>query len=86
MQEILTEISKLISMIVEPLVDYPDEITINTFIDEECEDKALIEISVNEDDIGRVIGRSGRTIKSLRTLVRACASKYDIYVDLELLD
>ena len=46
----------------------------------------LIEISVNEEDTGKVIGRQGRVIKSIRTLARAAASRNDMRVEVEILD
>ena len=46
----------------------------------------IIEIEVNEEDAGKVIGRQGRVIKSIRTLARAAASRNDMHVEVEILD
>lgn len=47
-------------------------------------DSALIEIHVAPGDVGRIIGRHGRVIKSLRTLARACAARHGINVEVEV--
>ena len=41
---------------------------------------------MNEEDAGKVIGRQGRVIKSIRTLARAAASRNDMRVEVEILD
>ncbi len=69
---------------VEPLIEHQDELEIDG-IDEE-DGHILIEIRVNPDDAGKVIGRQGRVIKSIRTLTRAAASRKDATVDVELVD
>ena len=46
----------------------------------------VVEISVNPDDAGKVIGRQGRVIKAVRTLARAAASTEDVAVEVELID
>ena len=45
-----------------------------------------MEIRVNEEDAGKIIGRQGRVIKAIRTLARAAASRADIPVDVELVE
>ena len=73
----------LVECIVRPLVDYEDELEITS---SEENGNILVEISVNEEDAGKVIGRQGRVIKSIRTLARAAASRYDKRVDVEIID
>ena len=58
----------LILTMVEPLVEFPDDIEI-----EEVE-KGVFSMRLAADDVGRVIGRRGRTAKSLRTVLRAAGS------------
>ena len=50
------------------------------------EGSILVEIRVNEEDAGKIIGRQGRVIKAIRTLARAAASRADIPVDVELVE
>lgn len=74
----------LVRVLVEPIVEYPDELEIAESVNEHGD--ILVEIAVNEDDAGKVIGRQGRVIKSIRTLVRAAASRVDARVEVELID
>ena len=46
----------------------------------------LVELHVNEEDAGKVIGRQGRVIKAIRTLARAAASCTNTHVEVELID
>ena len=45
-----------------------------------------MEVSVNPEDVGRVIGRQGRIIKAIRTLSRAAGSRHDLRIEVELID
>lgn len=77
------DIAGLVESIVRPLVDYPDDLQIDS---REEGGVIVVEISVNEEDAGKVIGRQGRVIKSIRTLARAAASRNDMHVEVEILD
>lgn len=77
------DITGLVDSIVRPLVDFEDDLEI-TSRDEDG--TVIVEISVNEEDAGKVIGRQGRVIKSIRTLARAAASRNDMHVEVEILD
>ena len=83
MAENTQDIAGLVECVVRPLVDYPDDLEITS---REEGGAVLIEISVNEEDTGKVIGRQGRVIKSIRTLARAAASRNDMRVEVEILD
>ena len=50
------------------------------------EDAAILELKVAKEDLGRVIGRQGRTAKSIRTLLNAAASKSNRKVILEIVE
>ena len=78
------DLSGLVECIVRPLIEYPDDLEI-TSTDQEA-GSLLIEVSVNEEDAGKVIGRQGRVIKSIRTLARAAGSRMDTHVEGEILD
>lgn len=77
------ELRTLVAEVVEPLIDNPGELDVTA---SEEGDNLLIEVSVNPDDAGKVIGRQGRVIKSIRTLARAAATRKGLNVDVELLD
>lgn len=58
------------------LVKNPDIVKVQDFTDEDG--TLIIEVIVHSDDMGAVIGRSGATIKAIRTLVNACAYKQNM--------
>ena len=72
-----------LAFIVKELVDHPDDIRI-----EEVEDDqgVVLELSVHAEDVGKVIGKRGRTAKALRALVRAAGALDDEDVTVEILD
>lgn len=59
--------------IVQALVDYPDDVRVDVMEDS---DMSLIRVRVAPTDIGKVIGKQGRTARSLRTIVSAISMKY----------
>ncbi|MEC9072733.1 MAG: KH domain-containing protein [Myxococcota bacterium] len=73
----------LIEYIVGGLVDYPDEVTVDLDKDGDVD---VYEVEVHEDDIGRIIGRQGRTANALRAVVGAAAAKKGERAQVEILD
>ena len=61
----------LVEFLARALVDDPDAVTVESF--EEDDGTLIYEVTVAEDDTGKIIGRSGRTINALRAVVRAAA-------------
>ena len=74
---------ELIELIIKGMVDNPDKVEINEIIGEKS---SIYEVRVDSDDIGKVIGRQGRNIKSIRTIVNAAAQKDDKRVVIEIVD
>lgn len=74
---------ELVSFIVESLVDNPDEVQV---YEVPGQGSTLVELSVAAQDMGRVIGKGGRVIDSIRTVVQVRAAKEGTRVDLELLE
>ncbi|MDY0087872.1 MAG: KH domain-containing protein [Coriobacteriia bacterium] len=72
----------LVRFLVTSLVDDPDGVNIAKRTSGES---VTYEISLNPDDVGKVIGRQGRIIKAIRTLARACAGATGSHVDVEVL-
>ncbi|NCU16254.1 KH domain-containing protein [Pallidibacillus pasinlerensis] len=60
----------LIESLVKPLVDYPEEVTIEAV---EEDNRIIYKLTVHKDDIGKVIGKRGRVAKAIRTVVYAYA-------------
>ena len=84
MAELTEDLAGLVESVVRPLVDVEEELEIDAF--EAEDDVIVVEIRVNEDDAGKVIGRQGRVIKAIRTLARAAASREGVQVEVELID
>jgi predicted RNA-binding protein YlqC (UPF0109 family) len=74
---------ELVEYLARRLVEKPDEVRVEE--DEEDGDLVL-RLTVDPDDLGRVIGRGGRIARALRTLVRACGSQEDRRVLLEIVE
>ena len=74
---------QFIEYIVKSLVGNPDEVKIERRIDEKG---VLLELTVAQDDLGRVIGKRGATAQSLRTLLRALGTKNDARYNLKIVD
>ncbi|MGO3884989.1 MAG: RNA-binding protein [Mycetocola sp.] len=64
--------------LVKGIVDHPDDVRV---VAKDTARGEVLEVRVNPEDLGRVIGRSGRTAKSLRTLVTALANGRRVRVD-----
>ena len=61
---------QLIETMVKPLVDHPEEVRIET---EESGNRIVCNLSVHPEDIGKVIGKQGRTAKAIRSIVYSAA-------------
>jgi uncharacterized protein len=74
----------LLEFLARALVDRPDEVSVEDF--EEDDGTIVLEIHVAEEDVGKIIGRGGRTVSSLRTVMRAVASRQDERVLVDVAD
>jgi predicted RNA-binding protein YlqC (UPF0109 family) len=74
---------ELAEYMVKSLVDHPEEVKITEV---ESEKTSILEISVASDDIGKVVGKEGRIIKSLRIILTSSAAKKGKRVVVEMLD
>lgn len=75
-------IADLVEYLVVQIVDDPDSVSLEVI---DGDDTSTIEVSVAEDEVAKVIGRRGRTIKAVRTLARALAARLDTAVEVEVL-
>ena len=73
----------LVDFIARSLVDLPEEVEVH---DVEEDGGLVIELIVAEEDLGKVIGKEGRTARAMRTLLAATAAKYQRRVSLEILE
>jgi hypothetical protein len=73
----------LIEFITKALVDRPDEVVVREVAGEKT---TVYELRVGEGDLGKVIGKHGRTIRAIRTLLSAAATKENKRAVLEILE
>ncbi len=74
---------QFVEFIVKSLVGYPDDVSVERIIDEKG---VLLSLTVNPEDLGRVIGKRGVTAQSLRTLLRALGTKNDARYNLKIVN
>lgn len=73
----------LIEFIAKALVDAPDFVDVQEFGDEEA---SIIKLKVSKEDLGKVIGKKGRTAKAMRTILAAAATKAQKRSTLEIIE
>ena len=81
--EVVERMKSLVDYIARALVDKKDEVEVE---DVEEDDGLVIELTVAEEDLGKVIGKQGRTAKSIRTILNAVASRTNRKVVLEIIE
>jgi uncharacterized protein len=74
---------EFVEYIAKRLVDHPDQVSLEQ---EEKENSIVVRLRVGQQDVGKVIGRKGRTAQSLRTLLAAVAAKDGKRAILEIAD
>lgn len=74
---------ELITFIAEKLVDQPDAVDV---VCTEDEDNIMVELRVAQEDLGKVIGKQGRTARAMRTVLAAAAAKTEKRSRLEILE
>lgn len=73
----------LIEMIAKSLVDKPEDVEV---IEVEGEETTVIELKVSKEDLGKVIGKQGRTARAMRTILSAAAAKVRKHCVLEIIE
>lgn len=73
----------LMAHLAKVIVDAPDEVTVEAF---EENGQTVLELIVAEEDLGRVIGRNGRTARSLRTIMNSAAQRTRKRYQLEIVE
>ena len=74
---------QFVEYIVKSLVEHPDDVIVDRIIDEKG---VLLTLTVNPEDLGRVIGRRGATAQSLRTMLRALGMKNSARYNLKIVN
>ena len=77
------EMKNLITAIAKSLVDYPEQVVVNEQVGDHT---SVLELKVAKEDVGKVIGKHGRTASAMRTILNAACAKLKKRVILEILD
>jgi len=76
-------VKDLVELIAKKLVAHPEDVRVDVV---EGEQGQSLELRVNQEDMGRVIGKSGKTAKAIRTLLNSAASKAGVRVSLQIVE
>ena len=79
----MEELRNLVEVMAKALVDFPDQVVVGEV---EGEQTTVIELKVAKEDLGKVIGKEGRTARSLRTILAAVSTKLRKRSVLEILE
>ena len=74
---------ELIEFLAQSLVDHPDEVKVHS---RQRDDQTVLELEVAQPDLGKVIGRQGRTARAIRTILAAAAQRSRRRYSLDILD
>ena len=81
-----SELQKLVEQMAIALVDIPEEVIVEEFEDEDEQGTMVLELTVARTDLGKVIGKQGRTAKSMRTILAAAAAKLNQRYVLDIIE
>ena len=79
----ITQDKDFVEYVVKQIVDHPDQVAVERTVDEMG---VLITLKVAKEDMGKVIGKSGQTAKSIRILLRVIGSKNNARVNLKIVE
>ena len=77
------QMRELIEFIAKALVDNPDQVKVTEI---EGEKTSVIELSVTKEDLGKIIGKQGRTARAMRTILSAASTKNNKRAVLEIIE
>lgn len=78
-----SSLKDLVDFMARALVDNPGDVEVNEVVGENT---TVVELSVSKDDLGKVIGKQGRTAKSMRTILNAASTKLQKRSVLEIME
>lgn len=79
----LSELSRLIETMAKMLVDLPDQVSVNEIAGENT---TVIELKVAKEDLGKIIGKQGRTARAVRTVLNGASTKLRKRTVLEIIE
>ena len=77
------DVKELLELMAKALVDRPDDVEVSE-VDEESE--TVLELRVDPSDVGKVIGKQGRTVRALRTVIDAAGKKHGTRYEVEVIE
>jgi len=78
-----TSLRELVEFMAKSLVDSPEKVEVNEIVGEQT---TVVELRVAKDDLGKVIGKQGRTARSMRTILNAASTKLQKRSVLEIVE
>jgi len=78
-----SELSKLIETIARCLVDFPDQVSVHEVVGENT---TVLELKVAKEDLGKIIGKQGRTAQAIRTVLNGASTKLRKRTVLEIIE
>jgi predicted RNA-binding protein YlqC (UPF0109 family) len=78
-----SSLKELVEMMAKSLVDSPDQVEVNEIVGEQT---TVVELKVAKMDLGKVIGKEGRTARSMRTILNAASTKLNKRSVLEIVE
>jgi predicted RNA-binding protein YlqC (UPF0109 family) len=80
----MDSMKELIELIARSLVENPDAVTVSE--SEEADGSILVQLAAAQEDMGRIIGKQGRTAKAMRTLLNAKATRESKRANLQIME
>jgi predicted RNA-binding protein YlqC (UPF0109 family) len=84
--EKLDSAEELMTQIARALVDHPDEVVVEAVEGDPGEDVTILEMRVAANDVGKVIGKQGRTVRSMRTILSAVGQLHHLRYELDVVE
>ena len=79
----MDKLKELVALVAKSLVDNPDQVEVTEVAGEQT---AVLELKVAQEDLGKIIGKQGKTAKAIRTILSAAAAKIKKRAVLEILE
>lgn len=79
----LNDLESFVEYVIKALVDFPDEVVLNTV---KTDDGTTIQVRCRKEDIGKIVGKHGKTIMAIRSLVSGAAGRQRKRVSVDVLD
>lgn len=79
----MAQLKELVELIAKKLVDHPEDVKVRVIENDEGQ---VLELHVHPEDMGKVIGKAGRTAKAMRTLINSAATKANTRTVLQIVE